>query len=294
MAELWRSVHVEGIAWWSAAWPDWSCAAPAMRGEPAAADTATRSPPARPNPSLLAANEKRRAPDSVLLALEVAAASCADSGRNPASLSSVFSSAHGDLPITDALCRTLAADPLLLSPTRFHHSVHNAASGYWAIATGCRAASSALSAHEHSFAAALLEAAVICAAEAQPVLLIVYDTEAVGALRSVNASRGMLGLGLVLSPEKTAAARWSMRWKMGSDTRSDTRSGTPALPPALRSAAALSLAANGSADGLPLFEALARGAPQALTLPLGPHCHMALDLVPLSSAASDPADAAAA
>jgi len=31
------------------------------------------------------------------------------------------------------MCKTLADDPLLLSPTRFHHSVHNAASGYWAI-----------------------------------------------------------------------------------------------------------------------------------------------------------------
>ena len=99
---------------------------------------------ARPAPALLAANERRRAPDTVLVALEVASQallhagfSAADSSEDsaedsasPHDLASVFVSSHGDLPITDALCTTLASNPRLLSPTRFHHSVHNAASGY--------------------------------------------------------------------------------------------------------------------------------------------------------------------
>ena len=106
---------------------------------------------------MLAANERRRAPVTVLLALEVASAAVAASGHAAATLASVFTSAHGDLPITDTLCRTLAEQPLALSPTRFHHSVHNAASGSWAMASGSHAASTALAAGGHSFAAGLLE-----------------------------------------------------------------------------------------------------------------------------------------
>jgi uncharacterized repeat protein (TIGR01451 family) len=66
-----------------------------------------------------------------------------------ASSPSVFSSAHGDLAIVDALCRSLAQDPQLLSPMRFHNSVHNATSGYWAIGCRSREASTAVAAiHE--------------------------------------------------------------------------------------------------------------------------------------------------
>ena len=45
-----------------------------------------------------------------------------------------------------------------ISPTRFHNSVHNAAAGYWGIATGATAAANALCAYDASFGAGLLEA----------------------------------------------------------------------------------------------------------------------------------------
>ncbi|MEJ0008028.1 MAG: beta-ketoacyl synthase chain length factor [Steroidobacteraceae bacterium] len=102
----------------------------------------------RPQPSLLPPNERRRAPDTVAVALEVAQAACLNAGRDPAQLPTVFASTYGDLAITDYMCSTLARAPLTLSPTRFHNSVHNAASGYWSIAhrvsptvlrAGCRA-----------------------------------------------------------------------------------------------------------------------------------------------------------
>ena len=50
----------------------------------------------------------------------------------------MFASTYGDLAITDYMCSTLAKAPMTLSPTRFHNSVHNAAAGYWSIATACR------------------------------------------------------------------------------------------------------------------------------------------------------------
>jgi hypothetical protein len=125
----------------------------------------------------------------------------------------VFTSAHGDLAIVDALCRTLAHNPLLLSPMRFHHSVHNAASGYWAI--GCRSheASTAVAGGAHSWAAGLLEAQTQTAADARAVLLVGSDTEAMGPLQSVNHSRGLLAAALVLAPAHRRRPRlaWSLR-----------------------------------------------------------------------------------
>ncbi len=277
-----RSLWLDGIALWTPRAPGWALAAPALRDEPAPALAAAAAPapdglPARqPAPTLLSPNERRRAPDSVLLALAVAQAALADSGHDPAAIASVFTSAHGDLPITDALCRTLAANPLMLSPTRFHHSVHNAASGYWAIASGSRATTSALSAGDASFAAGWLEAASLCACEKMPVLLVGFDTEAVGPLVSVNRSRGLLGVALVLAAQPSAASRWRVDWQLAGDAQ------VPAVP-ALRSALAQSLARNATADALPLFEALARGQPGALGLRLSPGLCLQLQLLPAAA-----------
>jgi hypothetical protein len=264
------ALHIDGIAFWTPAWPGWPLAAPALRGEP----VAPADPPARrPAPALLAANERRRAPDSVLLALEVAQAAVADSGHAARSLASVFTSAFGDLPIVDALCRTLADDPLLLSPTRFHHSVHNAASGYWAIASGSHRASTALAAFDHSFAAGLLEAATLCAADGQPVLLVGFDTEATGPLASVNTSRGLLGVALVLAPTASERSRWQLDWQL-------CAAGSTPAPTAPRSAAGQALARNALADALPMFEALAHGQAATLSLLLSPALQLRVALQP--------------
>ena len=272
------TLYIDGIAFWSPALPGWPLARDVLRGQAAPQDP----PAARPAPALLAANERRRASDSVLLALEVAGHALAASGHEAAATASVFTSAHGDLAITDALCQTLARDPLALSPTRFHHSVHNAASGYWAIASGSRAASTALAAFEHSFAAGLLEAASQCAADGAPVLLVGSDTAACGALASSNRSRGWLAVALVLSPQRGTASRWALEWSMNSGT---TR------PAALRTATAQSLADNAMADALPLFEALAADRPAALALRVSSACYLALQLRPL---AGTPAGASSA
>lgn len=162
---------------------------------------------AGPGPDCLAANERRRAPASVRLALRAAERACALAGVDPATTASVFASEHGDLAIVDALCRTLAGDPALLSPMRFHHSVHNAASGYWSIATGCRAPGTALAAGAQSFAAALLEAAAQVCADDRPVLLVHVDTAPVGPLASVVSPRTAGAQALVLGPRAQPGSR---------------------------------------------------------------------------------------
>ena len=129
------TLYIEGPAFWSPSLPGWDVARAAFRGE----GTVTEPPAKRPAPMVLAPAERRRAPDTVALALEVAAASIAASGRNAPDVPCVFVSAHGDLAINDYMCTVLASDPSVLSPTKFHNSVHNAAVGYWTIGTGCMA-----------------------------------------------------------------------------------------------------------------------------------------------------------
>ena len=254
------NVFIEGAALWARQAPGWIAWCAALRGEPP-------TPADKPAAALLSANERRRASDSVLLAIDVAEQAVRASGRDTVQLASVFTSAHGDLAVTDALCAQLAQAPLQLSPTRFHHSVHNAASGYWAIATGCRAPSTALSAHTHSFAAGLLEALVFCACEQEPVLLVGHDTEARGLLAEVNSSRGLLGVALVLSPERSASSMAMLHWQLDNGA---------SAAPALRSDVARTLQSSAMSDALPLFESLALDAEQSLSLPLSGARHLAL------------------
>jgi hypothetical protein len=191
-------VNVEGIGWWSPGAADWSAAGPLLRdGKPLPLTGG-----GKPAAAVLPATERRRAPESVLIACEVAAQACAMANRNPASLPCVFASMHGDIAITNILCSTLADDPLSLSPTKFHNSVHNAPVGYWTVATGSHAASSAVSAWHGSIAAGLFEAAVLAHADATPVLFAAYDITAVGALADALYSPSPFGMALVVAPAR--------------------------------------------------------------------------------------------
>ena len=185
--------RIAGIGYWSDGLPDWHAARTFARDGALPADA-----PAKPAPELLAPNERRRAPPSVAVALQVALAACEDAGHDPASLPSVFASTHGDLGITDYMCATLAGAPTDISPTKFHNSVHNAAAGYWTIGSSCMRTTTAISAHRASFAQGLVEAMTQLATDAEAVLLVGYDTTATGLLSTVTRSEGLLGGALVL------------------------------------------------------------------------------------------------
>ncbi|HEX5664647.1 MAG TPA: beta-ketoacyl synthase chain length factor [Xanthomonadaceae bacterium] len=239
------NARIAGIGFWCNGLPSWQAARDfvANRALPS-------EPPAKPQPQLLAPNERRRAPESVAVALEVALAACTDAGLDPATLPSVFASTHGDLAITDYMCATLATDPAALSPTRFHNSVHNAAAGYWTIGNGCTAATTAISAFDASFAQGLLEALSQLAAGEEAVLLAAYDTTAVGPAATLWASTGLLGGALVLArtgagPRLTA-------------TLGEGRVSTATGPLAAHGAG------NAMAPMLPLLDALAAHAPGAI------------------------------
>ena len=250
---------VEGLAFWCDGLPSWDAARAFVADGTRPADA-----PSRPSPQLLAPNERRRAPATVAVALEVALAACRDAGRDPATLASVFASTHGDLAITDYMCATLASAPDTISPTRFHNSVHNAAAGYWTIGAGCTRAATALSAFDASFAQGLVEA-LAQLQEHEAVLLVGYDGPSSGPLRAIDPSEGLLGGALVLSRQLRPGAQ-RLR-----GTLVDAR-----VPPPTGALAAIA-GDNAMAPMLPLFEALARGDHLAL-LHAGPGRGLRLEL----------------
>ncbi len=243
---------IEGIGYWSRGLPSWQAARAFATDGTLAAQAASR-----PSPQLLAPNERRRAPETVAVALDVALAACAAAGRDPASLPSVFASTHGDLSITDYMCSTLLDDPRSVSPTRFHNSVHNAAAGYWTIGAGAMQAATAISAYDASFAQGLLEALVQLAVGNEAVLLVGYDGASAGPLAPISPSEGLLGAALVLS-RAPADGRPQLRV-----TLDDGHAGAGDGALACRDAA------NAMAPMLALFDALASGQRRAL-LKAGP------------------------
>ena len=233
-------LHVEGIGLWSPQLADFAALCARLGGDmPAAAGA--------PAAALLPANERRRAPESVRLAVEVAGQALAMSGRDPGTLACVFASAHGDQATTDAICATLARTPAELSPTRFHHSVHNAPAGYWTIATGCRAPSSAVCAGTRSFAAALLEVSTQALAEQRPVLLVCSDIAGQGPLLEMTGCDRPFGCALLLAPDAGATTRARLRLELPADHASSTP------PPATLA----DVAAGNPAAALPLLARLA-------------------------------------
>lgn len=238
-------VDVLGVGLWSPQWSDFA----ALRAQLAGAQVAPAA--ARPPAASLPPNERRRAPESVLLAAEVAGQAVTMSGVEAATLACVFASSHGDQAITDYMCATLASAPAELSPTRFHNSVHNAPAGYWTIASGCHAPSSAVCAQRASFGAGLLEAAAQALADQRPVLLACCDTAGSGPLVEVTGCVAPFACALVLAPPGSGGAL--ARLDLHLLPASIGREPAPAtLPPEW-------LAASPSASALPLLAALIDG-----------------------------------
>jgi hypothetical protein len=197
----WLRIHVEGIGLWSPQLAGFDAFRRLLAGETSAITHA------RPGALALSPNERRRAPESVLVAIEAASQAVAASGRTGGDLACVFASAYGDQATTDYMCRALAHVPTELSPTRFHNSVHNASAGYWTIATDCRAPSSAVCAGHTSFGAGMLEAAALACADNRPVLLVCSDTAGTGPLGELIGCTRVFGCALVLSPGTTTGIR---------------------------------------------------------------------------------------
>lgn len=230
-------------------------------------------------PERIPARDRRRVPKAVRMAVEVMDQACSMVSEALAPAATVFSSAMGDMDITDYMCKMLATQPADISPTRFHNSVHNAATGYWSIATQSHAPANAVSAYLHSAPAALLEACIQSLEEDVPVLLVTQELTAPAPLRDTCPTDADFSAALLLSPP-SCDRRAMARMRFG------VRSGPcdwPAPPQPLRA----SYSGHPGARLLPLLAAIASPAPAgesaALAFPLSPHCNLHIVVEPASA-----------
>lgn len=196
------SGFIEGIGFVGPGLADWPNAGAVLAGSTTYAAKATEVPAL----DVLPPAERRRTGRVVRLALAVGLEATARAREERAVLPSVFSSSSGDGDNCHELCEALASSGRLVSPTKFHNSVHNAPAGYWSIATGARAPSNALCAYDASFAAGLLEALTQVVVERTAVLLVAYDAQFHGPLHAKRPIADALGVALVLTPEERASS----------------------------------------------------------------------------------------
>jgi len=210
-----------------------------------------------PTPDALPAVERRRAGKSVRISLAAGLEAATAAGRDPRDMGAVFASSTGDGENVHAICEMLASNDRLLSPTRFHNSVHNAPSGYWGIATGSQRSANSLAAFDASFGAGLVEALSRLAAEPdEPVLIIAYDAPYPEPLNATRPIPDAFAVALALASVDETARGPTITLEVGG-TESDVL-GDPQLEQLRRAIPA--------ARSLPLLRLLARGEKGVATL----------------------------
>src|SRR6185295_9338734 len=165
------TLYVNGIGTLGPGLADWAGSRAVLAGKSPSYDAV----PTEPSASLLPPNERRRSSESVRWALHVAQEAMQQAEADAREVATVFASSDGETGVLDRLCTALATPQRAISPTLFHHSVHNAAAGYWSIATRSQQSSTALCCYDASFCAGLLEAAAFASVEKKFVLLVAYD-----------------------------------------------------------------------------------------------------------------------
>ena len=253
------NVNVAGVAVWSSRLPSWSLARDVIRGDASMLD----APVSRPQTALLPPTERRRIPDSVAIALEVATRACEGLPLDRAKLPQVFASMHGDTPISDYMCSTLATAPSMISPTKFHNSVHNAAAGYWSIGVGSHAPYTSISAAQYTFAAGLLETVLQSVCDRSPVLYVAFDVEATGPLAPMSQCQHLLAIGLVIAPQQHSTSGRALQLRVEHDFDSNRASQGV-------SAVAEALAGNALTGAFGLLEPLAVDCAASVQLALSP------------------------
>lgn len=260
------SAFVDGIGVLGPGLGSWAAASRVLRGEAPYAPAPTVLPP----PECLPGAERRRTGVPVRLALAVGLEATGDAGADPATLPAVFTSSGGDGQNCHDICETLAGPERALSPTRFHNSVHNAAAGYWGIATGATPASNALCAYDASFGAGLLEALAQLRVEGTTTLLVAYDANYPTPIRRSRPIPAAFGVALVLSPSPGPKSRARLTCTPGS-----------ARAERLRDAALEELrAAIPAARSLPLLAALAGEVPRETVLDYLGNMNLTLSVEP--------------
>ena len=248
-------VYVTGIGLCGPGMADWATGRAVLRGE-----TPFDGELPKPAATILPPAERRRCGPATRIALQVAQEAMTQAAFPPTQTAVVFASSDADGENLHHILVSLATPEREVSPTRFHNSVHNAAAGYWNIATGARTPANSLAAFDASFAAGLLEAAVQVAAENIPVLLVAFDLPFPSPLNEVRTIAAPFAAALLLTPQATATSM--ARLHISLDTEQVDSAMDRAELEALRSG-------NPAARALPLLQAIASEQGQRLSVNYG-------------------------
>jgi hypothetical protein len=259
-------IFVDGVGLYAPGLDGWAHARAVLAAPP----TYQATPLQLPGIDSLPAAERRRLGIAVKLAMAVGYDATRQSPIDLRQLGTVFASSSGDCDNCHQILDALASTDRAISPTRFHNAVHNAAAGYWSIATGSQQPSTSLSAHDAGFGAALLEAASQIHCNAQPCLLVTFDTPYPGPLRAQSSISHPFGVALLLTPQRTATTLCSLTLSLTQEPIN--RMPTPDLE-ALRCNVP-------AARALPLLSALATQQSQDLVIEYLPRLNLAITLQP--------------
>ncbi|MEP6823193.1 MAG: beta-ketoacyl synthase chain length factor [Ramlibacter sp.] len=250
------AAYVDGVGLLGPGFDSWEQACPILAGKTSAVAVRTRLPV----PETLPPAERRRAGMAVKAALAAGLQAIRNADVSAQDLATVFTSSGGDGVNCHEICAALATADRMISPTRFHNSVHNAPAGYWSISSGAMATSSVLCAYDGSFTAGLLEALAQVASGQRPVLLVAYDTDYPHPLHAVRPIPDTMGVGLLLSPQ--AGSRSIGRIAVDSGAAFTERPGQAMADPVLEGLRASIPAAR----CLPLLRVLALARPESVDL----------------------------
>jgi Beta-ketoacyl synthase, N-terminal domain len=225
-----------------------------------------------PSVTMLPPNEQRRSSDSVRWALHVAQEAIQQADVNAREVISVFASSEGETDVLDRLCTALATPHRTISPTLFHHSVHNAVSGYWGIATGSQQSSTVLACYDFSFCAALLESAAYAETEERPVLLVTYELPPPPII-ATRPLRGGFAAALLFMHHSTAHTLAWIDLDLSLDPAGEPTNMNDARLEALRTE-------NHAARSLPLLAAIARQADSLVRLEYLEDQHLVVQVRP--------------
>ncbi len=241
---------VLGIGVYGPGLADWAAARDVFSGAAAYRRADNSAPPS----DLLPPAERRRATPSTRIALTAAQQALTQAGLDAKTVPAVFGSSSGNPDIIHDICAMLAAGDYQISPTKFHNSVHNAASGYYSIAVASHCAVTSLCAFDGTATAALLETAVQAFAAHTPVLMVCYDLPYPFPLSEARPTVDAWSLALVLAPPEFKHAVAQLKLTDGAKSAIEDAADTALADTQLESMRL----GNPTARMLPLFAALAQ------------------------------------
>jgi len=175
-----KPVFIKGVGLWT---PGFGTADAWCNGNPDAEII-------KPGASLLKGPLKRRSSELTRIAVEVYEQASRMAGCDPSHVPSVWATAHGEHSNALRLLGMMHEGEGKVSPTSFHNSVHNTASGYASISTGNVHPSTTLTGGGELVSAAIMETISMAEALEQDVEITKQRLKLAAHLRGEDSSQG--------------------------------------------------------------------------------------------------------